>query len=169
MKFLVFALLVASVSSCSFLHKRKEHYSYIKPGVKIEEVMSKSGAPEHESFDSGVTMLTYGYCPASYTKEVVAGLLTFSAYNWGCDLSLIKMNLFFKDGVLVKKDDNVNALERAQANREMAAALSDANASMERQRLQDRQLNQQQLLMQQQKNIRCRSSQQGDTVYTNCN
>lgn len=144
-------ILVFSISSCSLLEKRKEHYSYIKQGISLEEVKTKSGSPVYESFEGDETKLVYDYCAAPYWKEAVVGVLTFTTYNWNCNMQEVKMKLHFKNGVLYKLDDNINPDEREAARRSMAEAADSFGKSMERNR-----------------GVNCTSNQIGNSTYTNC-
>lgn len=163
------AILLASiflVTSCSLIEKRKSHYSYIKPGISLEEVKAKSGEPIYESFNDNETVLTYDYCAAPYWKEAVGGVLTFTMYNWHCNMNLVKVNLFFRDGVLYGMQDNTNAEERAAAARAMANAFDGVGKGLERQQQNNIQQNQ---FLQQRPTTRCTSRQMGGAVFTDCN
>jgi hypothetical protein len=111
MKF-VTLIVLASLVSCSFLEKRRSHFSYAKPGLKLEEVREKSGEPKNESFDQDETILTYDYCKTSYLKEAVGGLLTFTTYNWHCNNQKSFYHMYFKNGVLYRSEDGTSIYER---------------------------------------------------------
>lgn len=111
MKLLTLTLLV-SLISCSLIEKRRSHFSYIKPGVSLEEVKGKSGDPLTESFDQNEAVLAYRYCKASWAEEAIFGALTFTTYNWACNKQLSTMNLYFKDGILYRSEDGTSIYER---------------------------------------------------------
>lgn len=123
-------LMLILLCSCSLIEKRKDHYSYVKPGLSLDDVKKKSGEPVNESFHGNISILTYDYCRASYAKEAIYGLLTFTMYNWGCNAQMGRMHLFFKDGSLIRKDENGNAEARTVFAREMAAAMEDGEKSL---------------------------------------
>lgn len=111
MKLITLAVLF-SLASCSLIEKRRSHFSYIKPGVSLEEVKGKSGDPLSESFDQDETVLAYRYCKASWSEEAIFGALTFTTYNWACNKQLSTMNLYFKDGILYRSEDGTSIYER---------------------------------------------------------
>ena len=111
MKALIIVLLFSLVS-CSLIEKRRTHFSYIRPGVSLEEVKSKSGTPLNESFDQDEVLLTYDYCKASWAEEAIYGALTFTTYNWACNKQMSLMHLYFKSGVLYRTEDGSSIYER---------------------------------------------------------
>jgi hypothetical protein len=151
--------MVLLLTSCSFLERRKSHYSYIEHGIDKSEVIKKSGTPKYKNIANDSEVYVYEYCQAPYWKEVVYGLLTYGLYATSCSRSMVEMKVYFSKDKLVGLEDNSNKAERAAANANFARAMSTAADGVKTQEKEAYQIKPK-------KSVTCRDTGYGETTCT---